>query len=111
MTTPTRLVLDQTKIRIRPDLVAKGAPPFPRPLTWWQRNAPCWLDVSLDNSGHVVLEPNGTRADGVVVEVTPARRRRDLAAVRNWLLGWNGLDVTDALDPVEPYTATLFDAA
>ncbi|MET9056180.1 hypothetical protein ABZW50_34150 [Streptomyces bacillaris] len=83
MTTPARLVLDQTKIRIRADLVAKGAPPFPRLLTWWQRNAPCWLDVSLDTDGRIVLEPNGKRADEVVREVTPALRRRDLAAAKN----------------------------
>ncbi|MEV7491447.1 hypothetical protein AB0O08_11900 [Streptomyces anulatus] len=111
MTTPTRLVLDQSKIRIRADLVAKGAPPFPRPLAWWQRNVPCWLAVSLDADERIVLEPNGVRADGVVREVTPMLRRRELDAARKWLRGWSALDFTDALNPAEPYTATLFDAA
>ncbi|MFJ1744354.1 hypothetical protein ACIOG4_37610 [Streptomyces microflavus] len=91
------IVLDQSRIRIGEDLVARGAPAFPRPLVWWERNVPLWLDVSLDADGCVVLEPNGRRADGAVFEVTPALRRRRLAAARSWLGDRVHLDLVGAV--------------
>ena len=93
----SRLVLDQSEIRISEELVARGAPAFPRPLAWWRRNAPIWLDVSLDSAGRVVLEPNGQRADGAALEVTPALRRCRIAAARTWMDNQIYLDFTDAI--------------
>lgn len=91
------IVLDQSKIRVGEDLVARGAPAFPRPLAWWERNVPLWLDVSLDADGRVVLESNGKRADGAVFEVTPALRRRRLADARAWMGDRIHLDLTGAV--------------
>ncbi|WP_327335872.1 hypothetical protein OG384_04360 [Streptomyces sp. NBC_01324] len=92
-----RIVLDQSKIRISEELVSRGAPSFPRSLAWWRRNVPGWLDVSLDGNGHVVLEPNGWRADGAVLEVTPALRRRRITAARAWVDNQTFLNFTDAI--------------
>ena len=70
------LVLDQRRI---------DAPHFPRPRAWWTQYVPCWLSPSIDEQGRVTLAPNGMRADGVQLPVTPSRRRRALRAARKWV--------------------------
>ena len=88
-----RIVIDQTKIRVSDE----AAPPFPHPLDWWQRYVPCWLTVSEDEQGRLVLTPNGHRADGFACEPTQAAVRRDLKAVTRWLDGNLVLDFTHAI--------------
>ena len=90
------ITLDQAKIRINPTLVVKSGAEFPRSLAWWQRYVPIWLDVSIDSDGHVVLEPNGKRADGAFFEVTPALRRRALRDARKWMANQIHLDFAEA---------------
>jgi hypothetical protein len=92
-----RITLDQTKIRVVTAEPLKPGAEFPRGLGWWQRYVPVWLDVSFDVDGNVVLEPSGRRADGVVREVTPAMRRRYLAAAKGWIDSHLFLDFTDAI--------------
>jgi len=70
------IVIDQTLIE---------APDFPRPLEWWQRFTPCWITPSLDSEGRVVMEPNGLLPNGRRLEMTPTRRRKDLAQYRRML--------------------------
>ena len=91
-----RIVLDQSKIRIITTKTPKPGAEFPRPLAWWQRNVPGWLDVAIDGNGFVVLEPNGKRANGVVREVTPVLRRRYVKAAQTWMDGLVYLDFPDA---------------
>lgn len=92
-----RIIIDQSKIRVVDDLVRRGAPGFPRSLDWWRRNVPDWLDVAEDEHGRIILEPNGYRADGVVLEVTPALCRRRLRYARNWMDNQIFLDFSDAI--------------
>ncbi|WP_406325216.1 hypothetical protein [Streptomyces niveus] len=92
-----RIVLDQSKIRIITTKPIKPGAEFPRSITWWRRNVPLWLDVSLDDNGHVVLEPNGKRADGAVLDVTPALRRRRLDAARDWVARQIHFDFINAI--------------
>ncbi len=102
-----RLVIDQSEVRVSEKLAAQGAPGFPRPLSWWQRYAPIWLDVTEDVQGHLVLEPNGRRADGAVLEVTPALRRRHLRYARGWIGNQIHLDFSNAVSLVpDPRPAT-----
>jgi hypothetical protein len=102
-----RLVIDQSEVRVSERLAARGAPDFPRPLSWWQRYAPSWLDLTEDDQGRLVLEPNGHRADGAVLEVTPALRRRHLRYARNWIGNQIHLDVSNAVFLVaDPRPAT-----
>ena len=93
----TALVIDQSKIRIDDDLVQRGAPGFPHSLDWWKRYVPGWLNVAEDEQGRIVLEPNGHRADDVVLDVTPALRRRHLQYARNWMSDQIFLDFSDAI--------------
>lgn len=91
-----RIVIDQTKIRIDADLVRRGAPPFPRPLAWWQRTVPLWVDVSETEDGRIVMAPNGKRADGHRYELTPPVVRRELKQIVRYLGGRRFLDFSDA---------------
>ncbi|RXS84183.1 hypothetical protein EST92_11535 [Streptomyces sp. TM32] len=93
-----RIVIDQSKIRVDESIKAKMKPgsEFPRPLSWWQKFVPCWLDASEDASGHIVLAPNGRRADGHVYELTPAIRRREMKAAARFLSERLYLDFSDA---------------
>lgn len=92
----TRIVIDQEAIRLDPDLVRRGATPFPRPLTWWQKTLPIWVDAAEDENGRIILTPNGRTADGRQMELTPARTRRYLKAIQNYLARRRFLDFTDA---------------
>ncbi|MGW0334312.1 hypothetical protein ACWD0J_20995 [Streptomyces sp. NPDC003011] len=92
-----KLVIDQSEVRLSERLAARGAPGFPRPLSWWQRYAPSWLDVTEDDHGRLVLEPNGHRADGIVLEVTTALRRRHLRYALNWIGDQIHLDFSSAV--------------
>lgn len=91
------IVIDQSMIRIDPDLKVKPGSEFPRPLAWWQSYAPGWLDVTEDADGHLVLTPNGVLPNGRQRDLTPALVRRYLAATRRWMDGLIHLDFTDAL--------------
>jgi hypothetical protein len=91
-----RIVIDQTKIRIDADLVRRGADPFPRPLAWWQRTVPIWVDVSETEDGQIVLAPNGKRADGYRYELTPSVVRREIKAIVRYLGDRPFLDFSDA---------------
>ena len=93
-----RIVIDQAKIRIDADLVRRGAPPFPRPLTWWQRTVPIWVDVSEAEDSRIVMTPNGKTADGRQTELTPAATRRYAKAIVKYLAGRRFLDFSDALE-------------
>jgi hypothetical protein len=93
----TALVIDQTKVRIDDDLVRRGAPGFPRSVSWWERNTPLWLDVAEDDQGRIVLTSNGRRADGVVLAVTASLRRRRLQYAREWASNLVFLDLSDAI--------------
>jgi hypothetical protein len=93
-----RIVIDQSKIRIAEDLVTKGATPFPRPLAWWQKTLPIWIDAAEAEDGHIVLTPNGKVADGSEDELTSADVRRDLKAIRQYLGGRYYLDFSDAIE-------------
>ncbi|MEU0133372.1 hypothetical protein ABZ172_04925 [Streptomyces sp. NPDC006296] len=95
--TNDRIVLDQSKIRISEALDVKPGAEFPRTLAWWQRYVPLWLDASLDSDGHVVLEPNGRRADGSALDATPALRRRRMKAAERWMDNQIHLDFTNAI--------------
>lgn len=95
------IVIDQTKIRIDADLVRRGAPPFPRPLTWWQRTVPVWVDVSETEDGRIVLTPNGKRADGYQYELTPAVIRREIKTIVRYLGDRRFLDFSDACSMTE----------
>lgn len=92
------IVIDQSKIRIAEELVAKGASPFPRPLAWWQRTIPVWVDATETEDGRIILTPNGKVADGRQNELTPADIRRDLKAIQRYLDGRNYLDFSDAIE-------------
>lgn len=92
------VIIDQSKIRIDEGLVAKGAAPFPRPLAWWQRTIPVWVDAAETEDGRVVLTPNGKVADGRQEELTPADVRRDVKAIQRYLNGRNYLDFSDAIE-------------
>ncbi|GAA2680053.1 hypothetical protein GCM10010400_49280 [Streptomyces aculeolatus] len=92
-----RIVIDQTKIRISDEITVKPGSEFPRPLWWWQRWTPVWLDVSENADGHLVFEANGKRADGKVFEVTPQLRRNALRGARRWMADLRYLDFSDAL--------------
>jgi hypothetical protein len=92
------IIIDQTKVRIDPDLVRRGAPPFPRPLAWWQRNMPLWVDASETEDGRVVLIPNGKTPDGRQVELTPAAVRRHVEAAAKCLAGMRFLDFSNAVE-------------
>lgn len=99
-----RIVIDQTKIRISDELAARMKPgaEFPRPLAWWQHIVPIWLTASEDTDGHIVLTPNGHRADGHVYDVTPTVARQEIRAARQWLAGRSHLDFTDAIVNARP---------
>lgn len=71
-----RLVIDQSLIQ---------APQFPRPLEWWAKWTPCWITPHLDDTGRVVMEPNGLLPNGRQMEMTAAMRRRHLAQYRQML--------------------------
>ncbi|OMI34437.1 hypothetical protein [Streptomyces sparsogenes] len=92
-----RIVIDQAKIQIDDSLKVKPGSEFPRPLDWWQRIVPCWLDASEDEHGHIVITPNGHRADGHVYELTPAVIRREMKAAMRFLGERRFLDFTDAI--------------
>lgn len=94
-----RIVIDQTRIRISPEVKVKPGSEFPRPLKWWRKTVPIWLDASEDGEGRIVLEPSGHRADGVVLELTPAKRQRDLKYALRYPRGRRFLDFSDALVP------------
>ncbi|MFF4645001.1 hypothetical protein [Streptomyces sp. NPDC001389] len=92
------VVIDQVQVRIiDPNHKAKPGAQFPRPLTWWQRYVPIWLDASEDDRGRIVLTPNGRIADGRVQELTPTLIRRDVQLALRWLDNQIHLDFTDAL--------------
>jgi hypothetical protein len=93
-----RIVIDQTKIRIDVDLVRQGAAPFPRPLAWWQRTVPVWVDASETEGSRIVLAPNGKTADGGQTELTPAVTRRYNKAIVRYLTGRRFLDFSDAIE-------------
>lgn len=93
------IVIDQSKIRIAEELVAKGAPPFPRPLAWWQRIIPVWVDATETDNGHITLTPNGKVADGRQEDLSPADVRRELKAIQRYLDGWHSLDFSAAIEP------------
>jgi hypothetical protein len=93
-----RVIIDQSKIRIDENLVAKGAVPFPRPLAWWQRTTPVWVDVAEVDGGRIALIPNGKVADGRQEELTPAAIRQDLKAIRRYLAERHYLDFSDAIE-------------
>lgn len=92
----TRIVIDQTKLRVRGITVKPGSE-FPRPLDWWQCFVPGWLTASSDGENRIVLEPNGHRADGHVYELTPAVYRREMKHARRWLDALLYLDTSDAI--------------
>jgi hypothetical protein len=92
-----RVVIDQTKIQIREDLVARGAAPFPRPLTWWNRTLPIWITASESVDGNLILEPNGKVADGRQLELTPTVLRGEMKAIRTYLDGRHTLDFSNAI--------------
>ncbi|MFF8590041.1 hypothetical protein ACF061_01135 [Streptomyces sp. NPDC015220] len=91
------IVIDQSKVRVVDELIQRGAPGFPRSLTWWRRNVPLWLDVTENEQGHIVLQPNGHQADGTVLEVTPALRRRHIRYAHDWVGSRVFLDLSDAI--------------
>lgn len=91
------VVIAQSKIRIDSRVDVKPGSEFPRPLEWWQRYVPVWLDASEDVMGNIVLTPNGRIADGRRQEVTPALARRDARQALIWLSSQVYLDFTDAL--------------
>jgi hypothetical protein len=91
------LAIDQSEVRVSDELTARGAPGFPRPLAWWQRYVPIWLAVTEGEQGRLTLEPNGRRADGVVLEVTPALRRRHLRCALNRIAYQIHLDYSTAV--------------
>ncbi|WP_055566040.1 hypothetical protein [Streptomyces atriruber] len=95
----TGIVIDQSKIRIAEELVARGAPSFPRPLAWWQRTIPVWVDAAETEDGRIALTPNGKVADGRQEELSPADIRRDLKAIQRYLDGHHSLDFSDAIQP------------
>ncbi|MFG2747994.1 hypothetical protein [Streptomyces xanthophaeus] len=95
------VILDQAKVRIDPALKVKPGAEFPRPLAWWQRYVPIWLDATEDGQGHIVLTPNGRIADGRVQGVTPAIARRDVQRALAWLDNQIHLDFTDAIVPTD----------
>jgi hypothetical protein len=92
------LIIDQTKVRIDPDLVHRGAPPFPRSLAWWQRNMPLWVDTSETKDGKIVLTPNGKHADGRQTELTPAAAHHNVKAIARYLSNLTFLDFSDAFE-------------
>lgn len=92
-----RIVLDQSKIRVHAKLPIKPGSQFPRSIEWWQRYVPLWLDISIDEVGHVVLKANGRRADGAVLEVTPALSRRRLRAARQWMASRIHFDFSESV--------------
>ncbi|TGB13881.1 hypothetical protein [Streptomyces sp. MZ04] len=92
------IVINQSKIRIAQELVAKGAPPFPRPLAWWQRTVPVWVDAAEAEDGRIVLTPNGKFADGRQEELTRVGVRRDLKAIKRYLDRHYALDFSDAIE-------------
>ncbi|EFL29426.1 hypothetical protein SSOG_09140 [Streptomyces himastatinicus ATCC 53653] len=89
------IVLNQSKIRIDASLKPKTG--FPRPLDWWQRYVPIWVDASEDVLGNIVLKPNGKQANGRVREMTPVVRRREIRAIRKWMDDQVYLDFADAI--------------
>ena len=91
------VILDQVKVRIDPALKIKPGAEFPRPLAWWQRYVPVWLDATEDEQGRIALTPNGHVADGRVQELTPALIRRDVQLALSWLGRHIHLDFTDAI--------------
>ena len=93
-----RIIIDQAKIRIDADLVRRGAPPFPRPLTWWQKTTPVWMSVEELGEGRIALSPSGKVADGRQVELTTAAVRRYLKAIVKYLAGRTFLDFSDAIE-------------
>ena len=93
-----RIVIDQSKIRIDEDLVRRGAAPFPRPLSWWQRMVPIWVDAAETDGNRIVLTPSGKVADGSTFELTPATVRSELKAIRRYLDGREYLDFSDAIE-------------
>lgn len=56
-----------------------------RDAAWWNRYIPIWLDAEIDDAGIVSLIPNGKRADGVVLDMTPALRRSRSRAASKWV--------------------------
>lgn len=100
-----RIVIDQSKIRIVTEKPVRPGAEFPRPLDWWQRYVPVWLDASVDGD-LIVLEPNGWCANGTRRELTPADRRRHLATAERWLGSLLFLDFTaqrgELTMPIEP---------
>jgi hypothetical protein len=92
-----RIVIDQSKIRIDENLVRRGAAPFPRPLAWWQRTLPIWVDAAETEDGHIVLTPNGKVADGSQIDLTPGNVRSELKQIQRYLDGRNFLDFSDAI--------------
>lgn len=79
------VVLAQAAILIDPALEPKCG--FSRPLSWWEKTAPVWIDVSLDAEERLVLAPSGRRADGFVAELTGAFCRRKHQQIHDWLGG------------------------
>ncbi|MGY5634192.1 hypothetical protein ACW7N6_38270 [Streptomyces sp. UC1A3] len=95
------IVIDQDRIHIDADLVRRGATPFPRPLTWWQRTVPVWIDVSETEGGQIVMKPNGRRADGHQDELTPAVVRQGIKAIVKYLGDRRYLDFSDACSMID----------
>lgn len=91
------VTIDQTKIVIDAGLMARGAAPFPRPLAWWRKTLPIWVDADEVENGYIVLSPNGKVADGRVLELTPAAARRYRAQIIRYLSGRSFLDFSDAI--------------
>jgi hypothetical protein len=92
-----RIVIDQSKIHIREDLVLRGAPGFPRPLEWWQRSLPVWVTASEGIDGSLILEPNGKMANGCQLELTAKVLRGEMQAIRRYLADRQVLDFSDAI--------------
>jgi hypothetical protein len=69
-------------LRIDPSLL--DFPGGQRDAAWWQRYTPLWVDAAVGDDGIVTITPNGKRADGVTLEMTPALRRSRSKAAAKW---------------------------
>lgn len=70
------------QLRIDQSLI--NLPNGPRDTAWWERYTPLWLDAIAGEDGIVTITPNGKRADGVVLDLTPALRRSRIKAAVKW---------------------------
>lgn len=91
------IVIDQTKIRVDEEITDKGGITFPRPLAWWQKTLPMWIDAAETEDGRIALTPNGKFPDGSSIELTPAVVRRNIGYIRNYLDQRRFLDFSDAI--------------